>query len=111
MADFKGRKSGKSHVQNTGIFLVAQDMVFFFFLVAQDKNIVLSHRAEFHFIMNFFRVKAIFTWLIEDIFLWSKTFVKISGTCTYIAPTVCFAVFIYWCRRHYFNFIKYVLLI
>ena len=49
MADFKGRKSGKSHNQNMGIFiLVAQDMV-------------LSHRAKFQLIINFFRVKAIST--------------------------------------------------
>ena len=51
MADFKGRKRGKSHVQNMGIF----------FLVAQD--MVLSHCAKFQLIINFFRVKAISTGL------------------------------------------------
>ena len=40
MADFKGRKKGKSHVQNMGIFLVAQDMV-------------LSYRAKFQVIILF----------------------------------------------------------
>ena len=39
-----------SHVENMGIFLVAQDMV-------------LSHRAKFKLIINFFRVKAISTGL------------------------------------------------
>ena len=48
MADFKGRKRGKSHVQTMGIFLVAQDMV-------------LSHRAKFQPIIDFFGVKAIST--------------------------------------------------
>ena len=48
MADFKGRKRGKSHVQNMGIFLVGQDMV-------------LSHRGKFQLIIIFFRVKAIST--------------------------------------------------
>ena len=51
MADFKGQKRGKSHVQNMGIF----------FLVAKD--MVLSHRAEFQLIINFLRVKAISTGL------------------------------------------------
>ena len=41
MADFMGRKRGKSHIQNTGIFLVAQD-------------IVLSYRAKFQLILIFF---------------------------------------------------------
>ena len=50
MADFKGRKRGKSHVQNMGIFLVVQD-------------VVLSHRAKFQLIINFFRGKAISTGL------------------------------------------------
>ena len=50
MADFKGQKKGRSHVQNTGIFLVAQD-------------VVLSHRAKFQLIINFFQVKAISTGL------------------------------------------------
>ena len=50
MADFKGRKKWKSHVQNMGIFLVAQ-------------NMVLSHRDKFQLITNFFRVKAISTGL------------------------------------------------
>ena len=54
MADFKGRKRGKSYVQNMGIFLVAQDMV-------------LSHRAKFQLIINFFRVKAISTGLKDAI--------------------------------------------
>ena len=40
MADFKGRKKGKSHIQNMGIFLVAQDMV-------------LSYRAKFQVIIFF----------------------------------------------------------
>ena len=34
-----------------------------FFLVAQD--MVLSHRAKFQLIINFFRVKAIFTGLLK----------------------------------------------
>ena len=51
MADFKGRKRGKSHVQNMGIFWMAQDMA-------------LSHRAKFQLIINFFRVKAISTGLL-----------------------------------------------
>ena len=41
MADFKGRKKGKSHVQNMGIFF----------------------GAKFQLIINFFRVKAISTGL------------------------------------------------
>ena len=51
MADFKGRKKEESHVQNMGIFLVAQDMV-------------LSHRAKFQLIINFFRAKASSTGLL-----------------------------------------------
>ena len=64
MADFKGRKRGKSHVQNMGIFLVAQDMV-------------LSHRAKFQLIINFFRVKDISTELLAYLrkFFFTKTLV------------------------------------
>ena len=43
MADLKGQKRRKSHVQNIEIFLVAQDLV-------------LSHRAKFQLVINFFRV-------------------------------------------------------
>ena len=50
MADFKGRKRGKSHVQTMEIFLVAQDMD-------------LSHRANFQLIINFFRVSVYFVFL------------------------------------------------
>ena len=53
MADFKGQKRGKSHVQNMGIFLVAQDMV-------------LSHRAKFQLIINFFRVCMHFVVFLPD---------------------------------------------
>ena len=51
MADFKGRKRGKSRTKHGDFFWVAQDMV-------------LSHRAKFQLIINFFRVKAISTGLI-----------------------------------------------
>ena len=53
MADFKGRKWGKSHVQNMGIFLVAQDMA-------------LSHRAKFQLIINFLRVLMYFVVFLPD---------------------------------------------
>ena len=56
MADFKGRKRGKSHVQNMGIFLVAQDMV-------------LSHRAKFQLIINFFRVCMYFVVFLPDYYV------------------------------------------
>ena len=46
----EAKKRGKSHVQNIGIFLVTQ-------------NMVLSHRAKFRLILNFFQVKAISTGL------------------------------------------------
>ena len=39
-----------------------------FFLVAQD--MVLSHRAKFQLIINFFRVKAVSTGLYRSIFLY-----------------------------------------
>ena len=48
MADYKGRKRGSPMTKTWGFFLVAQDMV-------------LSHRAKFQLIINFFRVKAIST--------------------------------------------------
>ena len=54
MADFKGRKRGKSHVQKHGdFFLVAQDMI-------------LSHRAKFQLIINFFRVCMYFVVFLPD---------------------------------------------
>ena len=75
MADFKGRKRGKSDVQNMGIFLVAQD-------------VVLSHRAKFQLIINFFRVKAISTGLEvivdpshQNIRLESQSFLKTTKIC------------------------------
>ena len=59
MADFKGQKRGKSHVQNMGIFvLVAQDMV-------------LSHRAKFQLIIKFFRVCMYFVKFLPD-YLFAK---------------------------------------
>ena len=65
MADLKGQKRGKSHVQNMGIFLVAQDMV-------------LNHCAKFQLIINFFRVKAISTGLcLYSIHKWIATKNKI----------------------------------
>ena len=50
MADLKGRKREKSHVQIMGSFLVAQDMI-------------LIHRAKFQLVMTFFPIKAISTGL------------------------------------------------
>ena len=54
MADFKSQKRRKSHVQNMGIF----------FLVAQD--MILSHRAKFQLIINFFRVSMYFVVFLPD---------------------------------------------
>ena len=51
MADFKSRKEKSPMSKTWGFFLVAQD-------------IVLSNRAKFQLIINFFRVKAISTELI-----------------------------------------------
>ena len=69
MADFKGQKKGEVPCPKRGdLFLVAQDMV-------------LSHRAKFQLIINFFRVKAISTglYLKLDKYRCKNSLQEISG--------------------------------
>ena len=52
MADFKGRKRGKSHVQNMEVYV--------------EEDHVLSHRAKFQLIINSFRVSMYFVVFLPD---------------------------------------------